>query len=54
MLRHTFITRCRERGMDKLIIQELVGHVEESSITDEIYTDISQNFIKQELAKISF
>ena len=54
MLRHSFVARCREKGMDIKIIQELVGHVESSKVTDEIYLDISQEFIKQELAKISF
>ena len=40
--------------MDKLIIQELVGHVENSVIIDNVYTDVSQDFVKQELTKISF
>ena len=53
-LRHTFITRCREQGMYLETIQELVGHVEGSSVTDKIYIDVSQEFMKQELSKINF
>lgn len=52
-LRHTFITRCQEKGMPLVIIQSLVGHVEGSSITNEVYTSVSLDFMKQELEKIS-
>lgn len=51
-LRHTFITRCQERGIPLVVIQSLVGHVEGSSITDNIYTSVSIDFMKQELKKI--
>jgi integrase len=51
VLRHTFITRCRENGVDLSVIQKIVGHTQGSSITNEIYTSISQNFINQELLK---
>lgn len=51
-LRHTFITRCQERGMPLVVIQSLVGHVEGSSITNDIYTSVSLEFMKQELEKI--
>lgn len=33
------------------IIQYLVGHVEGSSITNDIYTSISKEFIESELKK---
>lgn len=52
-LRHTYITRLREVGVDMKIIQYLVGHVEGSSITDDIYTSISKEFIESELKKIN-
>lgn len=52
-LRHTYITRLREAGVDMKIIQYLVGHVEGSSITDDIYTSISKEFIESELKKIN-
>lgn len=52
ILRHTYITRLREAGVDMKIIQYLVGHVEGSSITDDIYTSISKEFIENELKKV--
>lgn len=52
VLRHTFITRLRESGVDMKIIQYIVGHIEGSSITNDIYTSLSEDFIKQELKKV--
>ncbi len=51
-LRHSFITRCQEQGMPLVVLQSLVGHVEGSSITNNIYTSVSIDFMKQELDKI--
>ena len=51
-LRHTFVTRCQEKGLNLPVIQKLVGHIEGSKITNEVYTDISFDFISQELQKI--
>lgn len=53
VLRHTYITRLRESGVDMKIIQYLVGHVEGSSITNDIYTSISDEFIEQEMKKVA-
>lgn len=53
ILRHTFVTRCREKGMDIAVVQEIVGHVKGSLITNKIYTSISQDFMKKELEKVS-
>ena len=39
---------CNKR-LDRV---KLVGHIEGSKITDNIYTDISFDFISQELKKI--
>lgn len=52
-LRHTFITRCVECGMFPKVIQNLVGHVEGSSITSDIYISISNDFIQQEFKKLN-
>lgn len=52
-LRHTFITRCIENGMHQKVVQNLVGHVEGSSVTTNIYTSISEDFILKELEKIN-
>lgn len=51
-LGHTFITRCQENGIPLVVIQSLVGHVKGSSITNDIYTSVSIDFIKQEIEKI--
>lgn len=51
-LRHTFITRCQEQGLSLPVIQTLVGHVEGSSITNDVYTDVSLDFITNELKKM--
>ena len=51
-LRHTFVTRCQENGLSLPVIQKLVGHIQGSKITNNVYTDISFDFINQELSKI--
>lgn len=51
-LRHTRITNMRKAGMDMKAIQYLVGHVEGSSITNDIYTTLTPEFLKQEIKKI--
>ena len=38
--------------MDMKAIQYLIGHVEGSSITDDIYTTLTPEFLKQEVKKI--
>lgn len=53
VLRHTYITRLRESEVDMKIIQYLVGHVEGSPITNDVYTSVSDEFIKKELKKVS-
>lgn len=52
MLRHTFITRCQENGMPLAVLQKLVGHVQGSSITNDVYTSVSLDFMEQEIQKI--
>ena len=50
-LRHTFITRCIENKMNPKVLQTLVGHTKGSSITSDIYTSISNEFIEKEFKK---
>ena len=38
--------------MDMKAIQYLVGHVEGSSITDDVYTTLTPDFLEQEMRKI--
>lgn len=52
-LRHTFITRCVEKGINQKVIQSLVGYVKVSTITSDVYTSISDDFMIKELQKIN-
>lgn len=52
-LRHTFITRCQEKGVPLVVIQAMVGHVEGSSITNDVYTSVSIDFMTNEIKKIN-
>lgn len=52
-LRHTFITRCQEKGVPLVVIQSMVGHIEGSSITNDTYTSVSLEFMKKQIEKIS-
>lgn len=49
VLRHTYITRCQEKGIPLIVIQALVGHVEGSSLTNDTYTHVSLDFMKNVL-----
>lgn len=50
-LRHDRISQWKEAGMDMDAIQYFAGHVEGSSITGDVYIDISQEFAFEELKK---
>ena len=50
-LRHTFITRCHEKGIDEMIVQRWVGHQIGSRMTKAVYTHIS-NDKEQEYIKL--
>ena len=49
ILRHTRITRMQEEHIPLPVIQYLVGHVQGSNITNDVYTTIDLNFVKKEL-----
>ncbi|NOQ32120.1 MAG: tyrosine-type recombinase/integrase [Helicobacteraceae bacterium] len=38
--RHTYISLLRNQGVNKNLIQDIVGHVEDSSVTDAHYTSL--------------
>ena len=51
VLRHTYVTRCQEKGIPLIVIQALVGHVEGSTLTNDTYTHVSLDFMKNEINK---
>jgi integrase len=42
-LRHTFVTRCREKGIDPLVIQKWVGH-KSLNMTLGVYTHVNPDY----------
>lgn len=51
-LRTTFYTRCRECGVSDAARDEMVGH--SSGVLADTYTDLSDEFLKNEAAKLSY
>lgn len=52
VLRHSRVTRLQESGVHLSVIQYLVGHVEGSSITNNVYTSVDEIFVENELKKV--
>ncbi len=51
-LRHTYITRCAESGVNVTVCQQLVGH-STPQLTLGIYTHVMDDFKRREAAKFS-
>ena len=51
-LRHTFITRCAECGVNPNVCQQLVGH-STADMTMNVYTHVLDDFKRKEAAKFS-
>ena len=49
VLRHTRITELQEMRVNPVVIHYLVGHTPDSQITNEVYTSVSMDFVKDEL-----
>ncbi len=49
-LRHTFCSRCFEKGMNPKVVQALMGH-QHYSTTIEIYTHVTEQKFDDEIAK---
>lgn len=49
-IRHTFYSRCFEKGINPKIVQEIMGHANYST-TIEIYTHVTEEMIKEEVCK---
>ena len=51
-LRHTFITRCAESGVNITVCQQIVGH-STADMTLNVYTHVMDEFKRKELAKFT-
>lgn len=49
-LRHTFCSRCFEKGITPKVVQQLMGHAHYSTTID-IYTHVSEEMMGNELEK---
>lgn len=52
-LRHTFITKCKEKNIPEHIIQSWVGHEIGSSVTREVYTHLRDNAELENIKKMN-
>ena len=46
-LRHTFVSRCHEKGIDELIVQKWIGHAKGSVMTKAVYTHVADDAEKK-------
>lgn len=53
-LRHTFITRCQECGVAREVVSVWAGHAADNTMTSNVYTHFSPEFMKKEAAKIIY
>ncbi len=51
-LRHTFCSRCFERGLNPKVVQKLMGH-QNYSTTIDIYTHVTENAYDEEVRKFN-
>lgn len=53
-LRHTFISRCQECGIQSEVVSRWVGHSRENNTTDKVYTHFSEQFQLSEIKKLHY
>lgn len=53
-LRHTFISRCRECGIESEVVSRWVGHSRENNTTDKVYIHFSDQFQLSEVKKLRY
>lgn len=53
-LRHTFITRCQECGVAREIVSVWAGHTADSTMTSNVYTHFSREFMLKEAEKVIY
>ena len=53
-LRHTFITRCQERGIPREVVSVWAGHKADNTMTSTVYTHFSESFQLMEIKKMDY
>lgn len=53
-LRHTFITRAQECGVDREVVSVWAGHAADGTQTSNVYTHFSREFMLQEGRKVIY
>lgn len=53
-LRHTFITRCQERGIPREVVSVWAGHKADNTMTTNVYTHFSEAFQLEEIKKFDY
>mgnify|MGYP004630874187 FL=1 len=52
MLRHTFVTRCIENGINPVVLQKILGH-SDINVTLNTYTSVFDEFKISEFDKMN-
>ena len=53
-LRHTFITRCQERGISRELTSLWAGHRPDNTVTSNVYTHLGEEFQLEEIKKLNY
>ncbi len=53
-LRHTFVTRCQECGVPREVVSVWVGHAADNTMTSNVYTHFSNEFMQSEGKKVDY
>ena len=53
-LRHTFITRCQECGVPREVVSVWAGHKADETMTSNVYTHFSDEFMKEQALKVLY
>ena len=52
-MRHTFATRCYEKGVKEKVVQKILGH-SKLDMTLNVYTHTTDEMIEEDLQKIEY
>lgn len=53
-LRHTFITRAQELGVPREVVSVWAGHKADNTMTSNVYTHFSEEFMRKEILKLDY